>query len=276
LILTVKFKDKKLTNVDKRRKSMWNQFRTDQYEAMLAETVTIQGYNGDLINAYFTRLLGPGPFPGIVLVHHMPGWDELYREIACRFARHGYAVLCPNLYFRLGHGTPEEVAVKVREQHGVADDSVVGDCEAAMKYLKSMANSNGKVGIIGGCSGGRHAFLVACRVKGFNAIVDCWGGNIVVSQSDLTAKTPVAAIDYTKNLACPLLGLFGNDDQNPTPDRVNQLESELKKLNKEYEFHRYDGAGHAFWSYDRPAYRPQQAMDAWGKVFTFFGKHLKG
>jgi len=252
---------------------MWNQFRTDTYEGMLAEAVTIAGYNGDMINAYFVRPLGPGPFPGIVLVHHMPGWDELYREIACRFTRHGYAVLCPNLYYRFGHGTPEELAARVREQKGVADDAVVGDCEAAMRYLKALPNSNGKVGIIGGCSGGRHAYLVACRMKGFSAIVDCWGGNIV-PQGPLTEKTPVAPVDYTKDLSCPLLGLFGNDDQNPTPDKVNQLEAELKKLGKDYEFHRYDGAGHAFWSYDRPAYRPQQAMDAWEKAFTFFAKNL--
>ena len=97
---------------------MWNQFRTDQYESLMAETVAFTGHNGDTVNAYLARPLGAGPFAGIVLVHHMPGWDELYREIACRFARHGYAVLCPNLYSRLGHGTPEEVAVKVREQRG--------------------------------------------------------------------------------------------------------------------------------------------------------------
>ena len=141
-----------------------------------------------------------------------------------------------------------------------------------MRYLKSLPTSNGKVGIIGGCSGGRHAFLVACRVKGFSAVVDCWGGGVISSR--LTAQNPVAPIDYTKDLSSPLLGLFGNDDQNPSSEHVNQLEEELKKCGKDYEFHRYDGAGHAFWSYDRPAYRPQQAMDAWGKTFAFFGKHL--
>lgn len=254
---------------------MWNQFRTDEYEGMLAETVTIAGHNGDLINSYFVRPLGTGPFPGIVLIHHMPGWDELYREIARRFTQHGYVVICPNLYYRFGQGKPEEIAAKVREQGGVPDDSVVGDCEAAMRYLKSLPNNNGKVGIIGGCSGGRHAFLVACRVNGFNALVDCWGGRVIVSQEELTAQTPVAPIDYTTDLSCPLLGLFGNDDQNPSPEKVNQLEAELKKYKKDYEFHRYDGAGHSFWSYDRPAYRPQQAMDAWQKTFTFFNKHLQ-
>jgi len=254
---------------------MWNQFKTDEYEGMLAETITITGYNGEIINSYFARPLGVGPFPGVVLVHHMPGWDELYREIARRFAQHGYEAICPNLYYRFGHGMPEEMSAKVREQGGVPDDSVIGDCEASMHYLKSLPNSNGKVGIIGGCSGGRHAFLVACRVNGFNAVVDCWGGRIVASPEELTEQTPVAPIDYTLDLSCPILGLFGNDDQNPTREQVDRLEEELKKYGKDYEFHRYDGAGHAFWSYDRAAYRPEQAIDAWQKVFTFFGKHLK-
>ncbi len=255
---------------------MWNQFRTDDYQGMLAETLTFAGYKGDVVNSYFTRPLGPGPFPGIVLIHHMPGWDELYREMARRFTQHGYIVILPNLYYRFGHGTPEQVAAMAREQGGVPDDSVVGDCEAAMKCLKALPNCNGKVGVIGGCSGGRHAFLVACRVKGFDAVVDCWGGRVIMSKEELTPRTPVAPIDYIENLSCPLLGLFGNDDQNPSPEKVNQLEAELKKHGKDYEFHRYDGAGHGFWSYDRPAYRQQQAMDAWQKTFAFFNKHLKG
>lgn len=255
---------------------MWNDFNTNEYEGMLAETINFVGYNNELINAYFARPLGPGPFPGIVLVHHMPGWDELYRETARRFAQHGYITICPNLYYRFGYGLPEEMSARVREKGGVPDDSVVGDCEVAMHYLKSLPISNGKVGIIGGCSGGRHTFLVACRVKGFNAAVDLWGGRVIISKEELTPQNPVAPIDYIMDLSCPLLGLFGNDDLNPSPEKVDQLEEELKKHGKNYEFHRYDGAGHAFWSYDRPAYRPLQAMDAWHKVFTFFDKHLKG
>lgn len=255
---------------------MWNQLRTDAYEGLLAETITMTGHKGDLINAYFVRPLGPGPFPGIVLVHHLPGWDEFFRETARRFTQHGYVVICPNLYHRFGHGTPEEVAATARGKGGIPDDSVVGDCDAAQHYLKSLPYSNGKAGIIGTCSGGRHAFLVACRVKGFNAAVDCWGGKVVMSREELTAQAPVAPIDYTRDLSCPLLGLFGNEDQNPSPEHVNRLEAELKKHGKDYEFHRYDGAGHGFWYYDRAAYRPQQAMDAWQKVFAFYRRHLQG
>ena len=160
---------------------MWNQFMTYTYEGLFAETITIAGYKGDLIDSYFVRPLGPGPFPGIVLIHHMPGLDELYREIARRFTQHGYVVICPNLYYRFGHGTPEEVAARVRAQGGVPDDSVVGDCEAAMRYLKALPYSNDKVGIIGGCPGGRQPFLAACSWNGFNAGVGCLVGRGVVA-----------------------------------------------------------------------------------------------
>ena len=255
---------------------MWNQFRTDTYEGMLAETVTMRGHNGDPINAYFTRPLGQGPFPGIVLVHHLPGWDEFFRETARRFTQHGYMVICPNLYQRFGHGIPEEVAAKARGEGGVSDAVVIGDCEGALQHLRSLPYSNGKVGIIGTCSGGRHAYLVACRVKGFDAAVDCWGGRVVMSAEELTAQQPVAPLDYTRDLSCPVLGLFGNDDQSPSPEQVDKLEAELKQHGKTYEFHRYDGAGHGFWYYDRPAYRAQQAMDGWQKVFAFFSLLLQG
>ena len=46
------------------------------------------------------------------------------------------------------------------------------------------------------------------------------------------------------------------------------------KNGKNYEFYRYDGAGHGFFYWDRPLYRVEQAMDGWDKVWTFFGKHL--
>ncbi len=89
-------------------------YQTSMYEGMLAETIAIPGFGGDLINAYFARPLGPGPFPAIVVIHHMPGWDEWYREATRKFAHHGYAALSPNLYSRAGDGTPEDVAAKVR------------------------------------------------------------------------------------------------------------------------------------------------------------------
>jgi carboxymethylenebutenolidase len=250
------------------------QYTTELYEGMLAETVSIHGCREETINAYFARPLGAGPFPAVVLIHHAPGWDELYKEFTRKFAYHGYLAICPNLYYRFGHDVPEAVPAKVRAAGGVADSDVIGDVQGAINYLRSLPYSNGKVGVIGSCSGGRHAYLVACRAKGVDAVVDLWGGRVVMSKEELSPKTPVAPIEYTKDLSCPLLGLFGEEDKSPTPAQVAEHEQELKRLGKNYEFHMYPKAGHGFFYYDRAAYRQEQAVDGWQKVFAFFGKHL--
>jgi carboxymethylenebutenolidase len=254
---------------------MWNSFNTASPPTISTEIVKIAGANGDQVTSYVARPSGNGPFPGIVAVHHMPGWDEFYQEFARRLANHGYLTICPDLYSREGKGTPDDIAAKVRAGGGVADDQVVGDLSAAAKWLRAQPGSNGKVGIIGTCSGGRQALLTASQAQGFDAVADLWGGGVVAPKESLTPKQPVAPVDYTKDLQVPLLGLFGNEDQRPTPADVDVHEAELKKHGKNYEFHRYDGAGHGFFYYDRPMYRQQQAMDGWGKVFAFFDKHLK-
>jgi carboxymethylenebutenolidase len=249
-------------------------YQTNDYEGMLAETVSLPGFQGELINAYFARPLGPGPYPGIVLIHHMPGWDAWYREATRKFAHHGYAAISPNLYFRAGHGTPEDVAAAVRAQGGVPDEQVVGDVAGAMRWLRVQPYLNGKVGVFGTCSGGRHAYLAACRVHGFDAIVDCWGGRVVMASADLTPNQPVAPIDYTADLSCPLLGLFGAEDRSPTPEQVAQHEQELTRHGKHYEFHMYPNAGHGFFYHDRPNYRQEQAVDGWNRIFAFLARYL--
>jgi carboxymethylenebutenolidase len=250
-------------------------YRTDMYEGLLAETVMLNGANGDWINAYLARPLGQGPFPALVLAHHMPGWDEWYHEVTLKFALHGYIAITPNLYFRAGHGTAEDVAAKVRGEGGISDDQAVGDLAGGLQHVRNLTYSNGKVGVFGTCSGGRHAYLAACRAPGFDAVVDCWGGRLVMPPDQLNPKTPVSPLAYTKDLSCPILGLFGNDDKNPTPEQVDQHEIELKKHGKNYEFHRYDGAGHGFFYYHAAAYRQAQAVDGWQKVFAFLEKYLR-
>jgi len=244
------------------------------YRGMIAELITIKGNNGDPISAYTARPSGSGPFPGVVLIHHAPGWDEWYMETTRRFAHHGYAAICHNLYQRAGDGKPDDVAAKVRASGGVPDAQVIGDTEGAVQWLRAQPYHNGKVGVFGTCSGGRHGFLFACHTKSINALAELWGGRVVMSKEELTPNQPTAPIEFTKNLSCPILGLFGNEDRAPTPAQVDQHEAELKKHGKDYEFHRYDGAGHGFFYYDRPMYRIEQALDGWKKVWAFFEKHL--
>jgi carboxymethylenebutenolidase len=245
------------------------------YAGQSSEMVTFRGHNGDQGEAYYSQPTRPGKVPGMVIIHHLPGWDEWIIEVARKFAHHGYAAIAPHLYFRDGPGSPDDIGARVRAAGGVADAQVVGDVAGAVAFLRAQSNCNGKVGVIGFCSGGRHAYLAACSLPGVDALVDCWGGSVIVDdKTQLNAKKPVAPIDLTEKMNCPMIGIFGNEDQNPDRVQVNRIEEVLKKLGKTYEFHRYDGAGHAFFNVVRPAYRPDQAQDGWQKVFAFLKKHL--
>jgi len=86
------------------------------YRGMTCENVTLKGDGGTPITAYTARPEGKGPFPGVVLIHHLPGWSEFYIETTRRFAHHGYLAICANLYQRSGDGNPDDVAAKVRAE----------------------------------------------------------------------------------------------------------------------------------------------------------------
>ena len=133
------------------------------YEGLQAEVVPFKGHNGDTGEAYYARPTRAGKVPGIVVIMHLPGWDEWIIEVARKFAHHGYAAISPHLYFREGPGSPDDIGARVRAAGGVADAQVMGDVAASIAYLQAQPNSNGKVGVIGFCSGGRHAYLVGLR-----------------------------------------------------------------------------------------------------------------
>jgi carboxymethylenebutenolidase len=245
------------------------------YEGLQAETLSFRGHNGDQTEGYYAQPARTGKVPGIVVIHHMPGWDEWTTEVVRKIAHHGYAAIAPNLFVRYGPGSPDDVTARARAAGGASDAEVMGDVQAAMALLRARPNASGKIGVIGFCSGGRHTYLAACTLPGIDAAVDCWGGRVIVNNpADITPKRPVAPIEFTEKLSCPLLGLFGNDDKNPTRQDVDRTEETLKRFGKTYEFHRYDGAGHSFFDWAHIPYRPEQCMDGWQKIFAFFEKHL--
>ena len=243
-------------------------------DALLAETIMITGYNGDEIEAYSARALDESPRGGVVVIHHMPGYDPQTKEIARNFAYYGYNAVVPNLYWREAPGaSPDDAAATARANGGVPDERLVGDVAGAMEYLKGLGNSNGKVGTIGYCSGGRQSFLAAVSLE-LDAAVDCYGAFIV---GEIPAGMPLKVtpiVDKTPSLSCPLLGLFGEDDSDPSSAQVAELEEALKANGKTYEFHSYPDTGHSFFSVNRPAYRVEAANDGWEKIFAFYGKYL--
>jgi len=230
--------------------------------AMYAETAFLNGHGGDEIEAYFARPVDGTEQPSVVVIHHMPGYDRATKEIVRTFGAYGYAALMPNLFHRYAPGAKaSDAAAAARDAGGVPDEQCLGDVQGAIDTLRARSESNGKVGVIGYCSGGRQTFMVACTLD-VDAAVDCYGGR--------------ANIELGPNLRCPLLGLFGEDDQSPSPDDVAAMAKILEDNGKTFSFHNYEGAGHAFFSVDRPSYRVDAAKDGWKQIWNFFGQHLQG
>jgi carboxymethylenebutenolidase len=241
---------------------------------LTAETVRFVGHDGDEVEAYVARPAASGSRGGVVVIHHMPGFDRGSKEIARRFAEMGYDVICPNLYWREAPGAaPDDAAATARSAGGVPDERLVGDVAGAAAYLRALPTSNGKVGSIGYCSGGRQSVLAACNVD-VDAAVDCYGAFVTGTPPDGFPLQVTNLVPQLPNLRCPLLGLFGNEDSYPSPEQVDELESILKANDKTFEIHRYEGAGHAFFANERPSYRVEAANDGWERIASFYGTYL--
>jgi carboxymethylenebutenolidase len=155
----------------------------------------------------------------------------------------------------------------------VPDEQLAGDVAAAAAYLRALPNSNGKVGSIGHCSGGRQSVLAGLSVD-LDAVVDCYGASVTGTVPEGFPLRVQPLGERVEGLRCPVLGLFGKDDQYPSQEQVAELEALLQKFGKVYEFHSYEGAGHAFFAVDRPSYRPEAAKDGWAKIGAFYAKYL--
>ncbi|HXR74184.1 dienelactone hydrolase family protein [Actinocrinis sp.] len=246
-------------------------------DAFLSTTVRITGHEGAEIEAYAAIAQDEAPRGGVVVIHHLPGYDDGTKEIVRRFGHLGFNAVMPNLYWHDAPGAaPDDAAAAGRAKGGVPDERLVGDVAGAAQYLRSLPNANGKVGVIGYCSGGRQSVLAACSLP-LDAAVDCYGAFVTGDPSGLEGH-PLRHIsplyDKLPNLNCPLLGLFGAEDKHPSPEEVAELEQLLTKFGKSFDFHSYPGAGHAFFAVERPAFRPEAAKDGWERVASFFGKHL--
>jgi carboxymethylenebutenolidase len=243
---------------------------------LTAGTITIKGHGGDEIEAYTASPQGHQRRGGVVVIHHMPGYDRATKEIARRFAELGYDAIMPNLYWRDAPGAaPDDAAATARAKGGVPDARLIGDVDAAAGYLRARPDSNGKVGVIGYCSGGRQSVLAACNLD-LDAAVDCYGAFVTGTPPEGFPLQVTNLVDQLPGLRCPVLGLFGIEDKFPGPEQVAELEQILKDNNKEYEFHNYEGAGHAFFSVDRPSYNVAAANDGWERIETFYAKYLGG
>lgn len=211
---------------------------------------------------------GAGPCPGVVVAMHGLGVDAFMEGITRRLAEAGYAAITPDLFHRDEPKPGEDPMARIGR---LRDASIVKDMSAGIDWLKQQKPvRKDRIGVVGFCMGGRVSYLMAAASKEIKAAVVFYGGNIKRPWGP-----PPSPIERTRDMGCPVLGLFGREDTNPSPDDVRDIDRELTKHKKLHEFHTYDGAGHGFMTEGRPGYRAEAAKDAWVKTLAWFGKYLK-
>jgi carboxymethylenebutenolidase len=202
--------------------------------------------------------------PGVLVCMHGPGIDEFIQDICERLASSGRAAIAPDLYHRQSEPLVE-AWTKIR------DPEALQDMAQAVGALPELAGTDPeRVGVVGFCMGGRLAFLRAANDSHLRAAVVFHGGNILVGRDGV-----LSPLEQAGKIRAPVLGLFGAEDTNPSSSDVRQTDAELARLGKAHEFHSYEGAGHAFLNFTRPAvYREAQATDAWAKCLAWLGRYL--
>ena len=227
------------------------------------DTVTVEG---DTMRCYVSSPEGAGPFPGVIVAQHAGGVDEFIQTMSDRIAATGYVAIAPELYHR--DRKPEDNPL-VRMGR-LRDANIVRDVNAAFEHAKGLEEvAEERIGVVGFCMGGRVAYLMATHIPALRAAVVFYGGNIMVPWGEGPAP-----FDGTGHIRCPVLGLFGEEDTNPSPADVAKIDAELTRLGKTHEFHSYSGAGHAFMSESRPGYRKETAEDAWAKCLGWLERYL--
>lgn len=217
---------------------------------------------------------GPGPFPGVVVAQHLPiahaglEKDPFTIDVAERLAKVGYASVTPHVF----HWWDADADIAVKREE-FRDDRAVADMNAAYDMLaRSDKVDSTRIGVIGHCWGGRISWLHACHNADYKALVTLYGGRIKLGMGD----GAIAPIDLCSRIACPVMGIFGNDDANPSPADVEDLGAALAKASVPHTFHSYDGAGHGFQDFvNEDRYRKEAAADAWKKLLAFLQENLK-
>lgn len=240
-------------------------------KSLVHDEVTFSS-QGKRVDGFLCHPKGGGKRGSVIVIHEIFGLTDHIRDIACRCAKAGFNGLAVNFFTREGK-PPEGFGPPLMEFVGkIPDSQVIGDIAAAAEFLKKRPDSNGKVGTVGFCWGGRFSMLADAEVHSLNAAVAYYGR---IRQANKSANQPNGPIDVVEKMHAPLLGHFGANDQGIPPVDAEALKEALKKHRKTAEIYEYEGAGHAFNNDTREAYHEPSAKLAWHRTLEWFDKYLK-
>jgi carboxymethylenebutenolidase len=219
------------------------------------------------LRAHLAVPAGPGPWPGVVVLHEAFGLTDDIRAQADRLAAEGYLAVAPDLFSAGGVRCLRATFAASLRGHGPA----FGDIEATRRWLADRPDCTGRIGVLGFCLGG--GFALASAARGFDAASANYG------------RLPAGIEDLLRG-ACPVVASYGGKDAT-LRGVAGRLEGMLTELGVEHDVREYPDAGHSFLNQETGVlvrvmrvtglggYHEPSASDAWTRILGWFDRHLR-
>jgi carboxymethylenebutenolidase len=226
--------------------------------------------------AFLALPKAPGPHPVMVVLHERYGLVDNTRDVATRFASHGYVTIAPNLFWR----EPDlEAIARAEARAEVADTQVCEDIASALDYLKSVREADlNRTGVIGFCQTGRHPLAFASSPQGANRVSACliFHGAAYPREWVLNKEKVIPYDELIAQSQVPVFGAFGEKDQLISLEDVLRFRASLEAAKRSYQIGVWEDAPHGWLNHRISAYREPQAESAWSAVFAFLDRLHSG
>jgi carboxymethylenebutenolidase len=219
--------------------------------------VALRGEMVDLAGgkAYLSVPQGPGPHPGIIVIHEWWGLNDHIKHWADRLATAGYAALAVDLYGGVITDTPDAA---MKAMKAVDPQQAIAVVKAGFDFLGTDSRIKAsKRAAIGWCFGGAYSLQAALTIPNLDGAI-IYYGQLETDPKKLSA------------IKAPILGIFGKRDKGIPPDKVAEFAAALKQAGVRHDIHEYD-AEHAFANPSNPKYDEKASADAWTHVLAFLG-----
>jgi carboxymethylenebutenolidase len=188
----------------------------------------------------------------VLVIHDSSGLTDWARLSADEVAAAGYIAIVPDFFSGEGPNGGGTSSFASQSDVALARDKlptaqVLGDLDAAAKYVKALPSANGKLVVAGFCWGGSQASIAACNRKDLKSVFVFYGW-------------PPKPADGIKNIQCPVYGFYGENDARVTVT-VPDGQKDMKSAGKIFEPVIYAGAGHGFMAHGDPEFPDATAAD---------------
>jgi len=231
-------------------------------EDVVSREVTYPG-RACKLKAFAVEPAADGGRAAVIVVQEWWGLNDHIRDVARRFAREGYFAIAPDLYSRQGHKVAAEPNLAAELMGGLKKEDGIEDLQTTVEWLRAQKQTqSARIGITGFCMGGSYALLLPSETREISAAAPFYG--------------EIPPGEKLKNLSCPILYVYGENDGWIQRRDVDRLAAALKKFDKKGEVKIYPGCSHGFFNDTRPdVYRPAEAKDAWDRTLKLFATNLK-